>query len=137
MRDHLQGPHSPHEDTWQFRGPATFLVTLDCRKPAKLTFAAAAFAKTSLCAAPAVQALAKNLVGPQTALLVAVALSVGVQDGLVQGCLGKVISLKRNKFNYGPVHCALQVNSLIICTMLFIVIICSMSIINIMITSLE
>jgi len=56
-------------------------------------FAASDFAKTSLCAAPAVQALAKNFVGPQAALLVAVALSVGVQDGLVQGCLGKVISL--------------------------------------------
>ena len=97
--------------------PCNFSHHSRLSKTAKLTFAAAAFAKTSLCAAPAVQALAKNLVGPQAALLVAVALSVGVQDGLVQGCLGKVISLKRNEFNYGPEHCTLQVNSLIICTM--------------------
>ena len=114
--------------------PCNFSRHSRLSKTAKLTFAAAAFAKTSLCAALAVQALAKNLVGPEAALLVAVALSVGVQDGLVQGCLGKVISLKRNEFNYGPEHCTLQVNSLIICTM---VIIFSMSIINIVITSLE
>ena len=52
-------------------------------KTAKLTFVASAFAKTSLCTALAVQALAETLVGPQTALFVAVALAVGGQDGLV------------------------------------------------------
>ena len=63
-------------------------------KTAKLTFVASAFAKTSLCTALAVQALSEILVGPQTALFVAVALAVGGQDGLVQGCLGKVITLR-------------------------------------------
>jgi len=59
-------------------------------------FVASAFAKTSLCTALAVQALAETLVGPQTALFVAVALAVGGQDGLVQGCLGKVITLGKD-----------------------------------------
>ena len=80
------------------RGPATFLITLnsiESKKTAKLTFAASAFAKSTLCTVLAVQALAETLVGPQAALLVAAALAVGGHDGLVQSCLRKVITLNR------------------------------------------
>ena len=88
MRGHLQGPHSPHEDTWQLRGPATFFSQLlsDCKISwgKKLTFAASAFAKASLSAVLTVQSLAKALVTPEhTLLIISVALAVGGQDGLV------------------------------------------------------
>ena len=81
MRGYLHGPHSPHEDTWQLRGPATFFSRLlsDCKISwgKKLTFAASAFAKASFGTVLTVQALAKALVAPEhTLLIISVALAV-------------------------------------------------------------